>query len=308
MAPLVVPPRIADRGRLINERSEDILEKYGIKERPAGERARDSLSQALFKEIYQEGQAVFLDLTDLIEEEWRIDPFSAAMIPLLRERCGAMTRPLRIAPAAHHTMGGIRIDQNGATSVPGLFAAGEVTGGLHGANRMGGNALSETLVFGARAGGSAADCAKGRIPGSLAPLLNQLAERRQRKGTAETLTALLQKRLRQVMWQDGGIVRNREGLVRAAAALLDIREELAGSSCGNEGQDPTGALELCSAARVGGLILDGALQRQESRGAHFREDFPERDDEKWLGHLQVRFTADGEDVWSFQRKPLHAMA
>ena len=142
MAPLVVPPRIADRGRLINERSEDILEKYGIKERPAGERARDSLSQALFKEIYQEGQAVFLDLTDLIEEEWRIDPFSAAMIPLLRERCGAMTRPLRIAPAAHHTMGGIRIDQNGATSVPGLFAAGEVTGGLHGANRMGGNALS----------------------------------------------------------------------------------------------------------------------------------------------------------------------
>jgi succinate dehydrogenase/fumarate reductase flavoprotein subunit len=300
---LVVPPGLADCGRLINEHSEDILEKYGIKERPAGQRARDTLSQALFREIYRNGEAVFLDLTNLSEEQWHIDPFSASMIPLLRDRCGAMNRPLRIAPAAHHTMGGVKINEAGATSVPGLFAAGEVTGGLHGANRMGGNALSETLVFGTRAGRSAADCAKGRIDSDPSSVLTQLAARRLEKGAAEILVTNLRKKLRQVMWEDGGIMRNREGLVGAADALKDIREQLEASACRQEGQDLTGTLELRSAVRVAGLILDGALRRQESRGAHFREDFPERDDEKWLGHLQVHVAADGKEVWSFHPKP-----
>lgn len=297
---LVVPPGLADCGRLINQGSEDILEKYGIQERPAGQRARDSLSQALFKEIYRNGQTVFLDLTSLSEEQWHIDPFSASMIPLLRDRCGAMNRPLRVAPAAHHTMGGIRIDRTGATSVAGLFAAGEVTGGLHGANRMGGNALSETLVFGARAGSSAAGWAKGRIVRNPSSVLSQLAERTLKKSAAEPLVTSLRKTLRQVMWEDGGIMRNREELVRAIGAVRGIREEVAGSSHRQEGDEPTGTLELLSAARVGGLILDGALRRQESRGAHFREDFPERDDAQWRGHLQVRVGANGEDVWNFQ--------
>ena len=200
-------------------------------------------------------------------------------------------------------MGGIKIDQTCATSVAGLFAAGEVTGGLHGANRMGGNALSETLVFGARAGSSAADRAKRRIVRDPSSVLIQLAERRLKNGAAEPLVTSLRKTLRQVMWEDGGIMRNREGLVRAADALREIREEVAGSSHRQEGEEPTGTLELLSAARVAGLILDAALRRQESRGAHFREDFPERDDEKWLGHLQVRVGANGEDVWNFQPKP-----
>ena len=77
--PLVIPPRIADRGRLINDDKEDILEKYGITERPAGERARDLLSQALFKEIYRNGKNVWLDLRHLSEEDWRVDPFAASL-------------------------------------------------------------------------------------------------------------------------------------------------------------------------------------------------------------------------------------
>ncbi len=158
--PLVIPPRLADCGRLLNGRGEDLLEKYGIDERPAAERARDRLSQALFKEIYRDGLDVWLHLQGLSDENWQIDPFSSALRHLLGERYGARRRPLRVAPVAHHVMGGVSIDHRGVTTVPGLFAAGEVAGGLHGANRMGGNALSETLVFGARAGTAAAEWAK----------------------------------------------------------------------------------------------------------------------------------------------------
>ncbi len=128
-APLVIPPRLADRGLLVNDGGEDILKKYGIDERPAAEGARDRLSQALFREIYQNGHGIFLDLRGVIEEKWQDDPFSASLRHILGDRLGALERPLRVAPAAHHTMGGVRIDGRGATSVPGLFAAGEVTGG-----------------------------------------------------------------------------------------------------------------------------------------------------------------------------------
>ena len=177
LPPLVIPPRLADCGRLVNGHEEDVLDKYGIEERPAGERARDRLSQALFKEIYRDGLDVWLDLSRLPDEKWQIDPFSAALGHLLGDRYGARRRPVRVAPVAHHVMGGGKIGHRGATTVPGVFAAGEVAGGLHGANRMGGNALSETLVFGARAGTAAAEWAKGSSPGDPRSMLLLLNER-----------------------------------------------------------------------------------------------------------------------------------
>ncbi|MBI4966276.1 MAG: FAD-dependent oxidoreductase [Desulfomonile tiedjei] len=300
LAPLVIPPRLADCGRLMNELGEDLLEKHGIQERPAGERARDRLSQGLFTEMYRNGHEALLDLSNLTDEQWRIDPFSASMSHLLGENCGAMSRPVRVAPAAHHTMGGVSINRAGETSVQGLFAAGEVTGGLHGANRMGGNALSETLVFGARAGSSAADWAKHGSDKHWRSILTRLTDRRESKETAKPTVAELRKRLREIMWQDGGIIRNREGLIRASEAVQEIREEVGEAAAGQEGSDLASTLELSSATRVAGLILDGALRRQESRGAHCREDFPEQDDDKWRGHLQVHINANGEDVWKFE--------
>ena len=103
-------------------------------------------------EIYRHGNDVWLDLRDVSESEWNAEPFSASTRNVLGEHYGAKHRSVRVAPLAHHVMGGVCIDAQGATCVPGLFAAGEVTGGLHGANRRGGNALTETVVFGARAG------------------------------------------------------------------------------------------------------------------------------------------------------------
>jgi succinate dehydrogenase/fumarate reductase flavoprotein subunit len=296
---LLIPPKLADCGRLINEQGEDILDKYGIQERPAGERARDRLSQALFNEAYRNGQAVCLDLRSLSEEQWRIDPFSAAMAHILGDRYGAKHRPVRVAPAGHHTMGGVRIDGSAATSVPGLFAAGEVTGGLHGANRSGGNALSETFVFGARAGSSASNWAKGRSDGDRQECLKQLRKREFNGGNGKLTMTDLQAKLRKIMWDECGILRNRKGLVQAIEAIKEINDEGDGLPLGCRGLELADRIELQSATKVAGLIVQGALKREESRGAHFREDFPEQDDKNWCGHLQVRI-ANGEYVWNFQ--------
>lgn len=298
--PLVVPPKLADRGRLTNDRGELILGKYGIEERPAGERARDRLSQALFREIHQGQCTAWLDLRDLAEEDWRVDPFAASLRGLFLERYRAGDRALRVAPAAHHTMGGIRIDVNGAASVPGLFAAGEAAGGLHGANRMGGNALTETLVFGARAGRAAALWAKQAGGAALRHLLETLAERsRERwKGTL-TGTGLLD-RLRKTMWEDGGIIRDEHSILRAMDTVKAIQEETSASPCVPAGQALIDLIELRSAARVAAMILEGALRRRESRGAHYREDFPDQNDEEWQGHLLVCAAPDGHNAWRYE--------
>jgi succinate dehydrogenase/fumarate reductase flavoprotein subunit len=299
-APLVIPPRLADRGRLINEDHEDLHEKYKIVERPAGERARDLLSQALFREIYQKGKRVLLDLRNLSEQDWRSDPFASSLQGLLLKRHGAGTRPLQIAPAAHHCMGGIKVDAGGAACVPGLFAAGEAAGGLHGANRMGGNALSETLVFGARAGHSAAAWASGLKDIDRQALSKAAANRISQWAGCADKGAELMERLRKVMWEDGGIIRNAEGLCRARAAVQEIQEEAFSPPSRPSGKALLDLIALRSAAKVAALILEAAFRRQESRGAHFREDFPDQDDEHWQGRLHVRLGAGGEPVWSFE--------
>ncbi len=300
MPPLVIPPKRADCGRLVNDLGEDILEKYGIKERPAAERVRDYLAQALYQEIYREGLRVCLDLRHLREDQWQIDPFSTAIRPILAKRYGALSRPLQVAPAAHHVMGGVKIDPVGATSVPGLFAAGEIAGGLHGANRMAGNALSETLVFGARAGSAAAIWAAAESAGGPKSVLQQLkglAGAWERDGCSRPA---LGDRLARIMWEDGGTLRNREGLTRALDAVKMMSAETWESTSGPGSPDLKRAVERRGALQAANLILEGALRRRESRGAHFREDFTKQDDQEWLGHLQVRVTPEGEEVWLFQ--------
>lgn len=302
--PVVIPPKLADCGRLVNDLGEDILEKYGIEEHPAAERARDYLAQALFREIYRSGRKVWLDLRDLKEDQWRIDPFSTAITPIFTRRYGALSRPLLVAPAAHHLMGGVKINSLGATSVPGLFTAGEVAGGLHGANRMAGNALSETLVFGARAGSAAGNWAAGVADYDPKPILRQLDERALEWGRVQSSPADLMAELRNTMWEDGGILRNQTGLTRALEVVKRISAESRPSTSGPGAQGLKKAIELRSAIRAATLILEAALRRRESRGAHFREDFPKQDDQNWLGHLQVQVTSTGEEVWRFQPEGL----
>jgi succinate dehydrogenase/fumarate reductase flavoprotein subunit len=200
-------------------------------------------------------------------------------------------------------MGGVCIDGRGATSVPGLFAAGEVTGGLHGANRMGGNALSETLVFGKRAGEAAAEWAgahseiaikrPGKIsitPANVPPAAD----------AAPNISALW-PRLGKILWEDGGIIRSRAGLQRALHAVAAIEEELQASAGRTAAGRSARVMHLEAGLAASRLILQAALRRTESRGAHFREDFPATDDSRWLGHLRVRLSKDGKHDWIFKK-------
>ncbi len=299
---LLIPPRLADKGVLFNGQGEEILSKYGVQERPAAERARDSLSQAIFSEL-REGREVWLDLRGVNRKEWMEDPLSASCAHLLGERFGAFRRALRVAPMAHFLMGGVTIDEHAATNVPGLFVAGEAAGGLHGANRLGGNALTETLVFGARAGRAAALWSlRTRGPRDLGPPLEQALGRlfpSFGKGSTRGSRQYLGK-LRKCMWEQGGISRSKDGLQEALVMLEEMGRELELLPGSSRPLELARTLELRLGIRTGMLILEAALRRQESRGAHFREDFPLQDDRAWLGHLKVQRDSEGSDRWSFE--------
>jgi succinate dehydrogenase/fumarate reductase flavoprotein subunit len=203
---------------------------------------------------------------------------------------------------AHHVMGGIRIDPRGSTCVPGLFAAGEVTGGVHGANRMAGNALTETLTFGKRAGDAAAQWAMANRQNNkacVADSLNAFLKKLSKNNTdinAVHPTGQLQKR----MWKDGGILRNERGLCAVLEMVHRIRQQAAESSLEGNPDKVQRLLELRSAAATAALILQAALKREESRGAHFREDFPDQDDQIWKGALQVQRNSEGSEIWEFE--------
>jgi succinate dehydrogenase/fumarate reductase flavoprotein subunit len=300
--PFLIPPGLADCGRIYNNNHEEIHEKYEITERPAGERARDRLSQALFTETYREADEVWLDLRGVSEGDWNSDPFSASTRTIFGERYGAKHHPVRIAPLAHHIMGGVCVDPHGVTAVPGLFAAGEVTGGLHGANRMGGNALTETVVFGARVGQAAADWAENSSEVPAASLIKDLKQPNDsplRKNRCMPNTAPKLARLRKIMWEEGGILRNRQGLRRTLEEIQKMCQEVLVLPLAGNPRQIQNTLELRAAAFTASLILQAALRREESRGAHFREDFPDRNDVDWKGHQRAQLSSKGETVWSF---------
>lgn len=292
-----IPSTIASRGRLMNARGEELLEKYGIRERPADVHARDRLSQALMQEM-RNGGSVFLDLREVSEQEWLEDVLGSGSILLKHFR--AKQAPLRVAPTAHFCMGGVRIDPQGGTRVPGLYAAGEVTGGLHGANRIAGNALTEALVFGARAGKAASLWAgQNPAPGVRPPWEEFPPSRSQDGGAGASGGAVeLKKRLRNTLWENGGILRSKEGLLEAIAAVSRILHAAQHLSLKTAPSEVKHTIELQLGSKTALLILQAALRREESRGAHFREDFPAEDNALWRGHLEVSLV-QGQPAWSF---------
>ncbi|MFN8522976.1 MAG: FAD-binding protein [Chloroflexota bacterium] len=197
--------------------------------------------------------------------------------------------PVEIGVGHHCCDGGLRIDENASTTVPGLFAAGELAAGPHGADRMGGNMLLATQVFGARAGKAAAAHARSTGPASVDPA--QVAECSAAiapPGSGDLSVSQLADSLGKLMWTEVLVDRTEGGLKRARAALAWMRAEDLPRLCFTEPLDRARAAELRNGLQASDLVAHAATVRQESRGGHHRVDFPAQNDTEWLKVITVQ--------------------
>lgn len=210
--------------------------------------------------------------------------------------------PWEVTPTVHHFMGGIVADIDGRTSVPGLFAAGEVMGGVHGGNRLGSVALTEIMVFGLRAGQAAAVYAKKReelLSSTTAPVVTTLLGS---QGTHRP--AHLCRKLQKIMWEYAGLVREGARLRNALELINEISREAEDLSVSAEtvyNTELRDSIELGFMLETARLVLTSALLRQESRGAHLRSDFPDRGGQEWERNIILFRGADGSVEHSLGR-------
>ena len=266
-------------GKLINANGERFMKNYD----PRGELAtRDIVSRAIYNEI-REGRGtqkggVYLDVTHLPDEIIE-EKLETMLLQFLDVDVDIRKEPMEVAPTAHHFMGGIRINKNGASNVKNLFAAGEVTGGVHGANRLGGNALADTQVFGKRAGESAA---KNALEGEINANDTFIDTEKNRISNliknGDFYPIEIKKELEEVMWKNVSIIRNEESIFSALKRINELKEmskNMHVSGLTSYDNDLLDALEVIKMLDVAELVAKSALLRRESRGAHYREDYPE---------------------------------
>ena len=268
-------------GHLRNGRGERFMERYDPRRMERS--TRDLVARAAFLEV-AEGRgtpngAVWIDVSHLGAEV--VETNFRGMVKRCRDFGRDLARgPVEVGPTTHFMMGGVVIDTACRTAIEGLFAAGEDTGGVHGANRLGGNGVAESTVFGGIAGDVMAESVAGRpLPRVAGPALEDLARRATaplaRPATRDLYA--LQRELRDVMWEEVGLVRDARGLAAALDAIERVAERLEG--VGVPGGPALNLawqdwLNLENQAMAARLITRSALARRESRGAHFRRDFP----------------------------------
>ena len=268
--------------RLVDKNGEPFMSQY----HPRAELApRDVVSRAIVEEMERTGATnVFLDLspipTDRIEQRF----------PYIAEICREFDIDIRgdlvpVRPSAHYMIGGVRVNMGSATSLARLFACGEVAcTGLHGANRLGSNSLLEGLVYGQLAGANAAKTAHEIRAGAMAVRLRQDVP-----DSTKTMLDIVDVRnsLRAVMWRNVGIRRNSERL----AETLEIIDFWSKYVMDKE-FDNTDGWVLQNMLQLGRLTTLAAERRTETRGVHYRSDFPKTDDRQWKRHVRVQWTGN----------------
>jgi L-aspartate oxidase len=269
------------------------LERFMLKEDPRAELAsRDVVAQAIVRCMERtQHPNVYLDLTHL-------DP------ALVRRRFPGIDNVCRgfgvditadlipIRPGAHYMIGGVTVDDHGRTSLPGLWAAGEVTSsGLHGANRLASNSLLEGLVFGTACGRGASEAAL-KMPDSFTAL-SHASQFEPEMGSDLDVTDITNS-LRSLMVRHMGVVRRRDGLLTAESDVAFWCRYVLGREF-----DARPGWELQNMLTISRLMIDAALKREESRGVHFRSDFPERHDAHWQRHLYCSPLGEvfGRETW-----------
>jgi succinate dehydrogenase / fumarate reductase flavoprotein subunit len=293
-------------GYLVNALGERFMKKYAPDKMELA--PRDIVSRSIETEIREgrgfEGGYVHLDLRHLGEAKIN------ERLPTIRELAiyfagvDPVKEPIPIQPAQHYTMGGVPTDLDGATSVKGLYAAGETACvSVHGANRLGGNSLLDTVVFGRRTGAKAAEQVKEiTTTGFPETALNEeqkridaLLSRKDGVKPSEIKTAL-----GSLMDDRVGIFRQKRELEYAQRNVATLKDRFQNVCVMDSSRKFNTSLietfEIGFALDLAEVIIAGALDRKESRGAHFRVDYPKRDDEKWLKHTLAVRTAEGPQL------------
>jgi len=315
---LITEAARAEGGWLLNKDGYRYLQDYNLGKPEPGPvmrsmelGPRDRLSQAFVHEA-EKGRTIDTPYGNVVHLDLR--HLGAALIdaklPFVRELClkyqniDPVTELVPVRPVVHYMMGGVHTDIDGATTVPGLYAAGEVACvSINGANRLGSNSLPELLVFGARAGRAAAEYAASADAPRGSVLLQAEDERRRiehdlldRTDGRERI-ATLRDQMHQAMEEGAGIYRSAESLAKAADTLNELRERYDSLVIDDHSRtfntELTTALELSHLLDVADCILASAAQREESRGAHQRLDFPMRNDERFLAHSLAERGPDG---------------
>jgi succinate dehydrogenase flavoprotein subunit len=293
-------------GILRNGRGERFMERYAPHALDLA--SRDVVSRAMFTEVQAgrgfPGGFVHLELMHLGRE--KIESRLQEICDFCRNFAGIdpVAEPIPVMPAQHYMMGGIGTDIHGATSIAGLFAAGEAACvSIHGANRLGGNSLLETLVFGKQAGVAAAAYARATPSAQVPVEAVAAAEARLRAMMARSdgpEPLGFRTEIQRVMDTWVGIYRNAEDLARAWEALGRLRARsrelriVDGSKVFN--LNVTEALETQHLLDLAEVVVAGALARTESRGAHARTDYPKRDDAAWMRHTLASYRPEGPQL------------
>jgi len=245
---------------------------------------RDVVAKAITRRMNETGHPhMWLDARHLGAEFWE-RRFPTILATARSHGVDPVTELIPVAPACHYASGGVRTDLWGRTSVAGLYATGEVAcSGVHGANRLASNSLLEGLVFSRRIAVV--------LPAELRPWSEPVADTR----TAGLVPGSARRELQEVMTSRVGVLRSADGLAEAALLL----DKLAGGSVDEVSEE---SWETTNLLTIGAVLADAAALREETRGSHWREDFPERDDARWSGHFDA-VMADGETTLEFHPAP-----
>jgi succinate dehydrogenase / fumarate reductase flavoprotein subunit len=290
---------------LYNAEGERFMEKYAPNKLELA--SRDVVSRAEQTEI-NEGRGfpdgtVALDITKVPRK--RTLEALREIVNIGRDFAGVdITRePIHIRPGCHYIMGGVKTDSDGRTSIPGLYAAGEVACvSVHGGNRLGANSLLDTLIFGRRSGEDAAKRASemsmptpGR--GRLRDEQQMIDDLLGRSSNGGRRISEIRDELGTIMNEKVAVFRDEEGLTQALETVRRLKEESTVAGIDDRGsvfnQDVLAAIELSYMLDVAECIVVASLERKESRGAQFRLDFPERNDDEWLKHIDLSLDGGG---------------
>ncbi len=283
-----------DGGQLINTQGERFMLRYSADWKELA--TRDVVSRSIWQEVREgrgtEHGGVYLNISHVPAEE--IERKLPSMLKqLLRSGVDIRKEPMEVLPTPHFSCGGIKIGLNGASTLEGLFAGGEAGGGIHGANRLGANSFSDLQVFGTRAGQSAGEYALKNRNGAdfkqVEKSVGKLAEPLDRKEGPTPMS--IRKKVQKMMYQHVGIMRNEKGLKESIKVFEEIegkelpRMKASSNRIFNYGWAES--IKVRNMVRAALVITRSALFREESRGVHYRQDFPKKD-KKWLVNVNTK--------------------